>query len=109
MESNTNMNLKYIFPLMKVVRQENTLVLYTVIRKRHYGKYYFQALSRNAYVPEGQMDFSAAISGFNRDIYLAQTYGKVYPKMLYKNGISVFPRDFNDVTEKDRLDPKLRK
>ena len=51
-------------------------------------------------------DYTAALSGFTRDIYLCQMYGKIDPKATYMNGDLVFQLDIDqERTEKQRLDP----
>lgn len=76
------------------------------LRKKHRGKYYLWHFERNAYVKEGINNYSAALSSFTRDIYLAQHYGKIDPKATYRDGTHIFPLSHNQhQTEKERIDP----
>ena len=85
-----------IYPHIVSSREKNTLVL----------EWYLWHFYRKAYVPEGKTDYTAALSGFTRDIYLCQMYGKIDPKATYMNGDLVFQLDIDqERTEKQRLDP----
>jgi len=94
---------EHVFPVIKCQREENTLVLETFLRKKHRGKWYLWKFTRNAYVPEGQTDYTAAISSFNRDIYLCMLKGKVEPKLTYPSGDFIFKLDINQESELTRL------
>ncbi len=95
-----------IYPHIVSTREKNTLVLETNLRKKHRKKWYLWHFYRKAYVPEGNTDYTAALSGFIRDIYLCQMFGKIDPKATYMNGDLVFKLDIDqEQTEKQRLDP----
>ena len=95
-----------IYPHIVSSREKNTLVLETNLRKKFRKKWYLWHFYRKAYVPEGKTDYTAALSGFTRDIYLCQMYGKIDPKATYMNGDLVFQLDIDqERTEKQRLDP----
>jgi hypothetical protein len=94
-----------IYPKIVSYRAKNTLKLTTILRKKHRGKYYLWNFHRSAYVPEGQNDLSAAISSFNRDIYMCMLYGKVDTKATYQDGEKVFKLDKNQMDEKLRMKP----
>lgn len=95
-----------IYPHIVSTREKNTLVLETNLRKKFRKKWYLWHFYRKAYVPEGKTDYTAALSGFTRDIYLCQMYGKIDPKATYMNGDLVFQLDIDqERTEKQRLDP----
>ena len=96
---------KHIYPVINVQREENTLKLNTFLRKKHWGKWYLWEFSRNAYVPEGNTNFTAAVSSFNRDIYQAQLRGKVDPKLKLGNGDLVWELDKDQRSEEERLRP----
>lgn len=96
---------KPIFPKILTKREENTLEMHTFLRKKHYGKWYLWEFFRRAYVPEGQMDYSSAVSAFNRDIYMCMLYGKVNTKAVYNDGSKVFKLDDNQMDEKLRMRP----
>jgi hypothetical protein len=98
--------VKPIFPHIAVERQKNTLVLDTYLRKKFRKKWYLWHFHRKAYVPEGQNDYTAAISGFNRDIYMCMLFGKIDPKATYMDGTPIFELDIDqERTEKERMDP----
>lgn len=94
-----------IYPMIQSKRNGNTLSMETFLRKKHRGKWYLWPFSRNAYVPEGRMDFSSAVSSFNRDIYMVMLYGKVDPKMKGFGGEPYFKLDSNQMDEKLRMRP----
>ena len=94
-----------IYPMIIVKRNENTLSMTTILRKKHRGKWYLWNFQRNAYVPKERMDFSAAVSSFNRDIYMCMLYGKVDTKAVYQDGEKVFKLDENQMDEKLRMRP----
>ena len=95
-----------IYPHIVSTREKNTLILETNLRKKHRKKWYLWHFYRKAYVPEGKTDYTAALSGFTRDIYLCQMFGKINPKATYMNGDLVFKLDIDqEQTEKERLDP----
>lgn len=95
-----------IYPHIVSSREKNTLILETNLRKKHRKKWYLWHFYRKAYVPEGSTDYTAALSGFTRDIYLCQMFGKIDPKATYMNGDLVFKLDIDqEQTEKERLDP----
>ena len=96
---------KHIFPIINCERKDNTLFLETTLRKKHRGKWYLWYFNRNAYVPNGNNDFTAAVSSFNRDIYLAQMFGKIQSH-LEVGGEKCFPLDINQQSEEDRLKPR---
>jgi hypothetical protein len=96
-----------IYPHIVSIREKNTLLLETNLRKKYRKKWYLWHFHRRAYVPEEKDDFTAALSGFNRDIYLCMLHGKIDPKATYMNGDPVFVLDIDqETTEKQRLDPK---
>ena len=104
--------IRPIFPNIEATREENTLVLETYLRKKHRGTWYLWKFYRRAYFPKDSTDCSPAISGFMRDIYMAQMFGKIQPKMRYAktmehpDGELIFKLSSNqDQTEKERLDP----
>lgn len=112
-EEEKEVTVRPIYPNIETTRQQNTLILETYLRKKHKGTWYLWKFFRSAYVPEGATDFSPAISSFCRDIYMAQMYGKIDPKLKYRptlefpEGELIFPLSSNqDQTEKERLDPK---
>lgn len=109
MTKSNNINLvnypKFIYPIINCERKSNTLHLQTFLRKKHRGKWYLWEFVRNAYVPEGNNDFTAAISSFSRDIYLTQMFGKVDLKLTVE-GQPLFKLDFNQQSEEERLTPK---
>lgn len=112
-EEKVDVVIRPIFPNIEATREKNTLVLETYLRKKHRGVWYLWKFYRRAYAPEGTEDFSGAISGFCRDIYMAQMFGKIDPKMRYRpttefpEGELIFPLSSNqDQTEKERMDPK---
>ena len=104
MESNENIESP-IYPLMKVIREKNTLILRTTLRKKHRGKWYLWDFSRDAYVPEGRTDFSAALSSFHRDIYLCMLKGKVDTKAVFRDGTKVYTLDNDQRSEEERMKP----
>ena len=96
-----------IYPHIVSTREKNTLVLETNLRKKFRKKWYLWHFYRKAYVPEGKTDYTAALSGFTRDIYLCQMFGKIDTKLTYQNGKPIFELDIDqERTEKERLDPK---
>ncbi len=98
--------MKPIYPNIESTREGNTLRLSTFLRKKFRKKWYLWHFERRAYVPEGENDWSAAFSSFNRDIYMCQLFGKVDPDAEYRDGTKVYELDLNqDQTERERLDP----
>ena len=98
----------HIYPIIECRREKNTLVLQTTLRKEQDGKHYYWSFTRNAYVPEGNNDYTAAFSSFNRDIYNAQLHGVIDPTLKYKNGDLIYPPCVTELTEKERMDPARR-
>jgi len=96
-----------IFPLIKCEREKNTLILLTYFRKKHQGKYYLVKFDRRAYVPEGRMVFSPAISSFMRDIYLMMLHGKISVRTKRNDGTRYYKLDENQMDEKLRMKPIL--
>jgi hypothetical protein len=97
---------KHIYPIINCERSENTLLLNTTLRKKHRGKYYLWEFERRAFVPDGNNDYTAAISSFNRDIYLCQMFGNIDTKLIYKDGTKIFQLDINQQSEEERLKPR---
>lgn len=96
----------HIYPLIRVERKENTLEMETTLRKKHKGQWYLWHFFRTAYVPDGRNDYTAAVSSFNRDIYLAQLKGKVQPELTLSDGSFIYLIDLNQTSEAKRLKPK---
>ena len=95
-----------IYPHIQCEREKNTLVLETYLRKKFRKKWYLWKFYRRAYVPEGNVNYTAAISGFNRDIYMCQMFGKIDPKATYRDGTPIYELDIDqERTEKERMDP----
>jgi len=96
---------KYIFPVINVERDGATLKLNTFVRIKYRKKWYLREFTRNAYVPQGVNIFTAAISSFNRDIYMAQLFWKVETKLKNSAGELVYPLDEDQREETERLKP----
>lgn len=101
-----NMNEEVnIFPKIKADREGNTLKLNTTVRIKYRRKWYLREFNRNAYFPENENSFSAAISSFIRDIYTAQIRWKVETRLKDSDGNLVYPLDKDQREETERLKP----
>ena len=96
---------KHIFPVIFAERDGATLKLNTFVRIKYRKKWYLREFNRNAYVPQGQNNFTAAISSFNRDIYQAQLTWKVETKLKNSKYELVYPLDEDQRSEEERLKP----
>ena len=96
---------KHIFPVIFAERDGATLKLNTFVRIKYRGKWYLREFNRNAYVPQEQNNFTAAISSFNRDIYQAQLSWKVETKLKNSEGELLYPLDEDQRSEEERLKP----
>jgi hypothetical protein len=100
----------HIFPIVEAIRNGKTLILQTTLRKKHTdGKYYYWNFESHKYIsPEREHDWTAAISSFNRDLYLAQMHGKIDPSVTFKDGTPYYTLCENQIDEKERMDPARR-
>lgn len=100
--------IKPIFPRIEAIREGNTLKMQTFLRKKNEddGKWYLWEFNRNAFVKEGNDNFSAAISSVMHDIYMCQLFGKVDLDLKLSDETPVFELSKIDDTEEERLDPR---
>jgi len=96
---------KDIFPQIKIDREGNTLKMNTTVRIKYRRKWYLREFNRNAYVPENESSFSAAVSSFIRDIYTAQIRWKVETRLKNSDYQLVYPLDKDQREETVRLKP----
>jgi hypothetical protein len=92
------------YPKIEVIRNEDRLVLSTVLRKEHDGKWYlWNFVKRFAKISPSNESIQREIDLFHHEVYAVIIRGKVNPSLVFDDGRSVFEEDRNQISEADRI------
>jgi len=92
------------YPKIEVIRNEDRMVLATVLRKEHEGKWYlWNFVKRFAKISPEQYSVQEEIDLFHHEVYAAIIFGKVNTSLVFDDGRSVFEEDRNQISEADRI------
>lgn len=102
---------KFIYPEVKIQRDEHRIKLSTSLRKEHNGEwYYWEFTNYTTYNKITLDDIEFQLQNFHRDVYRVIVEGIVNPELREagKYGELIFKKTISQLSEKERLKLKYQ-